>query len=121
MNPIDLLSNLSKASVVKNTIKEANSGLRKRCLKYPTKPVDANPVNSLREARLLFFVYNYLKYIKIDYNISPEIRKGQYVSIWAESLDLLKNFNETISVTTSFWIIEILILLSNKFNASVGF
>lgn len=118
MNPIDLLSNLAKAAIVKNTIREGNSGLRKRAMKAGGK-LEGNPVNCLREARLLFFVYNYLKYLKIDYNVSPEVRKGQYVSIWAESLALLKNFNESVSVTTSFWMVEILILLANKFNATV--
>jgi hypothetical protein len=69
----------------------------------------------------LYFVYNYLKYLKIDYQRSNvEDRKRQYVSIWTETLALLKNFSESISVTTSFWVIEILILLSGKFNSTVN-
>ena len=69
----------------------------------------------------MYFVYNYLKYLKIDYQRSNvEDRKRQYVSIWTETLALLKNFSESISVTTSFWVIEILILLSGKFNSTVN-
>lgn len=85
-----------------------------------TQVASFHQVNSVREARFLYFVYTFLKYLKIDYhNLNPEVRKGQYVCIWAESLALLKNFSESISVTTSFWVIEILILLSGKFNATV--
>ena len=73
----------------------------------------------MREIRILFFVYNYLKYLKIDYSISPEARKNQYLSLWIETVSLLKSFNESISLFTSFWILEILILLSNKYSASV--
>ena len=76
-------------------------------------------MNALRECRFLFFVYNYLKYLKIDYEISPELRKVQYINIWTESIELLKNFTESVSLNTSFWVIEILILLAVKFNASV--
>lgn len=120
MNSIDLIANLSKTMFLKNTIREANSGLRKRAMKIGIKAVQVNPVNSIREARFLYFFYNYLKYLKIDYhNMNQEVRKGQNVSIWAESLALIKNFSESISLTTSFWVIEILILLSTKFNASV--
>ena len=43
MNTIDIIANLSKTIFVKNTIREANSGLRKRALKIGGKPVQVNP------------------------------------------------------------------------------
>lgn len=43
MESIELISNLSKTIFVKNTIREANSGLRKRAMKTGVKPVQINP------------------------------------------------------------------------------
>ena len=64
-------------------------------------------------------MYNYLKYLKIDFNVRAEERANIYFRIWTEAMDLLKNFTESISINTSFWIIEIMMLLAVKFHIIV--
>lgn len=92
LNPIELLSNLNKAQIMKN-IRDYNNGLRKKLTKpTPDKrtEININCAQALKESRILYFLYNYLKYMKIDYDINLEERKGQYVRIWMEALNVLK-------------------------------
>jgi hypothetical protein len=48
------------------------------------------PVSAIRESRIMYFIFNYLKYIKMDYNVARETRKSLYLEIWNQSLNLLK-------------------------------
>jgi hypothetical protein len=47
-------------------------------------------VSAIRESRIMFFIFNYLKYIKMDYTVARETRKSLYLEIWNQSLNLLK-------------------------------
>ena len=91
MNPIELLSNFSKANIVKS-IREQNAGARKRLFNPAERKPESqiNPAIALRESRVLYFLFNYLKFMKIDVDVNAEERKNLYVKIWTEVINALK-------------------------------
>lgn len=64
---------------------------------------------------MLYFIYNYLKFLKLDYGKDPTVRKQIYKSIWEATCVVLDIFADSESIFTAGWILEIMEVLSVKF------
>lgn len=113
LNPAEFLKALAKTDIV-SAIEKNNSGLRKKVSK--NKKVEMSLMHAQRECRILYFLYNYLKFMKINYAEKTEIRNEKSVVIWIFTLRILRMFGNSINITTCFWILETISLLSSKFN-----
>ena len=111
-SPEEFINNICKSNDVEECIRQNEFVKKKGVQKNETRLLNSL---AIREARIFFFVYLYLMFVKVNFDMKPDAKKEYYERVWGCVTKFLKLFQDSLNPNTYFWIIEIFILISEKF------